>query len=147
MPPQCAERVNPATFRPRDLGLPYLESSVRLVTTKADPQTRPSSPDPDALGCVPHGSTDVPTLAEQLVGTSVVLGVPRLDPARVRRLAELGLRPGTEVLVLHRTAGRGRVLAIGETRLALDRATLEALPVGRSTDRAATLGVDGRDLP
>ncbi|HEU5144909.1 MAG TPA: FeoA domain-containing protein [Dermatophilaceae bacterium] len=73
---------------------------------------------------------DVSTIADQPVGRRVVLGPPQLDPARTRRLAELGLRAGTEVLVLHRTAGRGRVLAVGETRIALDRATLEAMPVG-----------------
>ncbi len=69
------------------------------------------------------------TLAGQPVGRRVVLGSPQLDAARTRRLAELGLRAGVEVLVLHRTAGQGRVLAIGDSRIALDRATLQSLPV------------------
>ena len=72
---------------------------------------------------------DALTLADQPLGRRVVMGRPRLDLARTRRLAELGLRAGVEVLVLHRTAGRGRILAAGDSRIALDRATLEALPV------------------
>jgi ferrous iron transport protein A len=82
------------------------------------------------------------TMADQQVGRRVVLGAPHLDPARVRRLAELGLRAGTEVLVLHRTAGRGRILAVGETRIALDRATLEALPIASSLDDATDEATD-----
>jgi ferrous iron transport protein A len=74
------------------------------------------------------------TMAGQPVGRRVVLGAPHLEVARTRRLAELGLRAGTEVVVLHRTAGRGRVLAVGETRIALDRATLEAMPVVSSPE-------------
>ncbi len=63
------------------------------------------------------------------VGSRVVLGQPLLSAAVTRRLAELGLRAGSEVVVLHRTAGRGRVIAAGDTRIALDRTTLEAWPV------------------
>lgn len=74
-------------------------------------------------------SEDAATLAGQPVGRRVVIGLPRLDAAHTRRLAELGLRPGVEVLVLHRTAGRGRVLAVGDIRIALDRATLQGVPV------------------
>jgi ferrous iron transport protein A len=80
---------------------------------------------------------DTSTVADQPVGRRAVLGTPQLDPPRTRRLAELGLRAGTEVLVLHRTAGRGRVLAVGETRIALDRATLEAMPVASPREDAA----------
>lgn len=78
-------------------------------------------------------SEDAATLAGQPVGRRVVLGTPLLDAARTRRLAELGLRAGVEVLVLHRTAGGGRVLAVGDTRIALDRGTLRSLPVGATT--------------
>jgi ferrous iron transport protein A len=74
-------------------------------------------------------SEDAATLAGQPVGRRVVMGSPRLDPARTRRLAELGLRAGVEVIVLHRTAGRGRVLAVGDARIALDHDTLRSLPV------------------
>jgi ferrous iron transport protein A len=59
----------------------------------------------------------------------VTLGSPRLEPAQVRRLAELGIRSGAEVMVLHKTVGGGRVLAVGDARIALDRQTLSAIPV------------------
>jgi ferrous iron transport protein A len=108
------------------------------VSLIADPQ-RPSEPKRSRTK-TSRASTigEVPTLAQQPIGSRVVLGVPHLDPARTRRLAELGLRCGTEVVVLHRTAGRGRVLAIGETRLAFDRATLAALPVALTTEGRPT---------
>jgi ferrous iron transport protein A len=73
--------------------------------------------------------TRASTLARQPVGSRVVLGRPLLGAAATRRLGELGLRAGTAVVVLHRTAGRGCVVAAGDTRIALDRATLEAWPV------------------
>jgi ferrous iron transport protein A len=57
------------------------------------------------------------------------VGIPSLAAHQTRRLAELGLRAGVEVVILHRTAGRGRVLAVGDIRIALDRATLRRLPV------------------
>lgn len=59
----------------------------------------------------------------------MILGMPQLPAARARRLAELGLRSGARVTVLHRTAGGGRLVAVGHTRIALDRATLAELPV------------------
>ncbi|WP_186382328.1 FeoA family protein [Amycolatopsis rhizosphaerae] len=71
---------------------------------------------------------DASTLAALPVGSRAVIETPLLDRARVRRLAELGLRAGTEVLVLHRTAGGGRVIAVQDARIALDRSTLRALP-------------------
>ncbi|MDC5697671.1 ferrous iron transport protein A [Intrasporangium calvum] len=96
--------------------------------------TRRSDPGPQ-----PHTGTDSvslpstvapggPTLARHPVGSTVVLAAPHLGPAATRRLAELGLRAGTEVVILHRTAGRGRVVATGTTRIALDRATVAAWP-------------------
>lgn len=63
----------------------------------------------------------------------VVLASPRLEPARSRRLAELGLRAGARVTVLHRSAGGGRILAVGDARIALDRATLRLLPLRPQT--------------
>lgn len=71
-------------------------------------------------------------LSAQPIGQRVILGVPGLDTARTRRLAELGLRPGAEVAVLFRTAGGGRVLAVEDARIAIDRVTLEALPVAEA---------------
>lgn len=85
-----------------------------------------------------------PTLADLPLGRRVDVGLPLLDPDRVRRLAELGLRAGAEVVVLHRTAGRGRVVAVGDTRIALDLATLRRLPVAQSSP-AAMAGADALD--
>jgi ferrous iron transport protein A len=81
--------------------------------------------------CTAHSSADAraATLADQAVGSRVVLGASLLANPTTRRLGELGLRTGTEVVILHRTAGRGLVIAAGDTRIALDRATLAAWPV------------------
>ncbi|HLZ38429.1 MAG TPA: FeoA family protein [Mycobacteriales bacterium] len=72
---------------------------------------------------------DIDTLGTVDVNVGVTLAAPRLQGAVARRLYELGLRPGTEVVVLHRTAGGGRVVLVDGARVALDRATLLALPV------------------
>lgn len=44
-----------------------------------------------------------------------------------RRLAELGIRPGAVVRVLHATHGRGRVLAVAGSRVAVDRSVLAGI--------------------
>ncbi len=75
------------------------------------------------------GPTRAPSLADVPAGGRATLGVPDLDPPRVRRLAELGLRAGAEVRVLVRTSGGGRVVALGDDRIALDRGILRRLPV------------------
>jgi ferrous iron transport protein A len=69
------------------------------------------------------------TLADVPVGARVRLVGADLSPARVRRLAELGLRAGAEVTVLLRTSGRGRIIALEQDRIALDRGTLRGLQV------------------
>lgn len=51
------------------------------------------------------------------------------DPTLGRRLAELGLRSGEVVTPLHRTAGGGRLIAVGDTRVALARAVLRSIEV------------------
>jgi ferrous iron transport protein A len=68
-------------------------------------------------------------------GRTVLLGPPQVEPARARRLAELGLRAGQRVRVLHRTAGGGRLLGIGADRIAVDRGTLRAIPVAEEPAR------------
>lgn len=68
-------------------------------------------------------------LADVPLGTAVVLvgrGDGEVPPLR---LAELGLRPGARVVVLHRTAGGGRVVGVGHGRVALDRTVTTALEV------------------
>ena len=52
-------------------------------------------------------------------------------PSR-RRLAELGLRPGEVVTPLHRASGGARVLAVGETRIAVARSVLRTIEVQAS---------------
>ncbi len=46
-----------------------------------------------------------------------------------RRLAQLGLRPGADLIVVMRTSGDGRVVAVAGSRIALDRLTAAGLRV------------------
>lgn len=52
--------------------------------------------------------------------------------ARVRRLAQLGLRPGVELICVMRTSGGGRVVSVAGARIALDHATAASLLVALS---------------
>ncbi len=45
----------------------------------------------------------------------------------VRRLAELGLRPGATVTPRHHTAGGGRVVEVAGSRIALAKSVLAAI--------------------
>jgi ferrous iron transport protein A len=62
-------------------------------------------------------------------GTGAVVTAVTLPVVRERRLAELGLRRGQPVRVLHRTTGGGRLLAVGDARIAVDSRTLRAIEV------------------
>lgn len=78
------------------------------------------------------------TLDAVAVGTPItVLSARAADPAVSRRMAELGLRPGTLVRTLMRTSGGGGVIAVGDDRLAVSRAILTAVEV---TDAEPTRG-------
>lgn len=68
------------------------------------------------------------TLNQVPVGSNARLAATASHPAS-RRLAELGLRPGAEVQVMRRTSGGGRLLGVGHSRMAVDRATLRSLDV------------------
>lgn len=68
------------------------------------------------------------TLNQVPVGTAARLADTSAHPGS-RRLAELGLRPGAEIAVLRRTSGGGRLLGVGPSRFAVDRATLTAIVV------------------
>lgn len=57
-------------------------------------------------------------------------------------LARLGLRLGMTVTPLMRTPGRGLVLAVGDLRLAVDRASADALHV-HAPGNAAPSKIDG----
>ncbi len=71
------------------------------------------------LASLPPGS------AASLTG----LTVPRHHATAERRLRELGLRPGARVTVLQRTAFGGRVVLLGQRRIALDAATVRCVEV------------------
>ena len=65
------------------------------------------------------------TLASAPFGVSLLLEQAALPAPRRLRLAELGLRPGATVTVLRRTAGGGRIVGVGDARVAVGRAVLE----------------------
>ncbi len=70
-------------------------------------------------------------------GGFAVLETPDVPTSMARRLAELGLRAGERVQVMHRTAGGGRLLAVGDTRIAVDRQTARSIPVRPAEGDAA----------
>jgi ferrous iron transport protein A len=69
------------------------------------------------------------TLDQAADGVEVVVVTTSLDAALTRRLAELGVRRGQPVTPLHRTTGGARVLAVGDTRVALARSVLRSIEV------------------
>jgi len=68
------------------------------------------------------------TLASAPCGIPLILGRAALSAPRRLRLAELGLRAGVTVTVLRRTAGGGRILGVGDARVALGRGVLTLIP-------------------
>jgi ferrous iron transport protein A len=69
-------------------------------------------------------------LVSATVGATVRLrSVEVPSVAQRRRLAEFGLRPGALVTVLARTAGGGRLVGLGVSRIVLDAGTAAALGV------------------
>jgi ferrous iron transport protein A len=78
----------------------------------------------------------VVTLDQAPRRTPLVVRRPQLPTPRARRLAELGLRPGVVLTVLRRTAGGGRLVAIGDARVAVGRETARALDVSLSAPPA-----------
>ncbi len=69
------------------------------------------------------------TLDQAPAGAELHVAGTDLEPALERRLAELGVRRGQAVTPLHRTSGGGRVLAVGDTRIALARSVLRRIEV------------------
>ena len=89
--------------------------------------------------------TQVSTLDSGSTLAAVAAGVPfhveavTGPPTIRRRMAELGLRAGTIVTVLQRTAGGGRLLAVAGARIAVDAATAGRVlgqPLGQRTGGA-----------
>ncbi|WP_297751316.1 FeoA family protein [uncultured Tessaracoccus sp.] len=71
-------------------------------------------------------------LGELQAGTGAVVTNVVRTPGNhfvVRRLAELGIRPGAQITAGQRTPGGGRVVGVAGAHLALDRATLRMLEV------------------
>jgi ferrous iron transport protein A len=69
------------------------------------------------------------TLADAPLARDALVASVDADPALARRLAELGIRGGEVVTPLHRTTGGGRILAVGDTRLALAGSVLRRIEV------------------
>lgn len=81
------------------------------------------------MGPVP----DPAPLADVAPGARVVLVATSAEPRRALRLAELGLRPGSRLVVLSRTPGGGRVVGVGHARIALGRGLTRRLHVAPET--------------
>ncbi|WP_246957152.1 FeoA family protein [Brachybacterium sp. Marseille-Q7125] len=98
---------------------------------------------PAGQDAAPSGQDPAPaTVHDAPLGAPVVLATPGCPTALRLRLAELGLRCGQCVCPLQRTPGGGRVIEVGDTRLALDRATcrqllLDTAAAASPQDRAA----------
>ena len=69
------------------------------------------------------------TLDDAPLGELTLVTSAEVEGDLARRLAELGIRRGQSVTPLHATSGGGRVLAVGDTRLALARSVLRRIEV------------------
>ncbi len=67
------------------------------------------------------------------VGSATVTTVTAPDTVR-RRLAEMGIRSGSHIRVLHRTTGGGLVIAVGGARVALDSSLAAAVETDHADD-------------
>jgi ferrous iron transport protein A len=78
-------------------------------------------------------TSDVLSLASVPLGATGILALGSLPRSAGLRLAQLGLRAGAGVTVLARTAGGGRLVGIGTTRIGLDRDTSRRLELRLGT--------------
>lgn len=76
---------------------------------------------------MPAASEDLRCLASLPPGACGVLDLAGVPPTHRLRLAQLGLRAGARVTVLGRTAGGGRLVGSGTTRVGLDAGTSRRL--------------------
>lgn len=65
--------------------------------------------------------------AAVVVTPSGILHEP--DSVTARRLLHQGILPGTELLVIRRTSGGGRVVGVGRSRIALDPSVIRGIVV------------------
>lgn len=73
-------------------------------------------------------ASDAP-LREPLTVASVAA-----ETRALRRLAELGIRPGATVEVLRRIAGGGRIVSVAGSRVALDAATARTIQLSGAAE-------------
>ena len=83
-----------------------------------------------------NAAPEASSLASLPVGACGALALGRLPRPHGLRLAQLGLRAGVVVTVLGRTAGGGRLVGVGTTRIGLDRQTSRVLELLVSTGAA-----------
>jgi Fe2+ transport system protein FeoA len=74
-------------------------------------------------------------LASARTGATGTLALDQVAADFRVHLARLGLRSGAEVTVLTRTAGGGRLVAVGTSRIGLDRDTCRRLQLRIGTHR------------
>jgi len=74
-------------------------------------------------------AADTPALTSLAPGTCAEICSVRLAAPTRLRLAEFGLRPGAVVRMVSRTAGGGCMLALGQSRVAVDERTAACLRV------------------
>lgn len=67
------------------------------------------------------------SLAKAPIGHPLTLVRAEGSPESCRRLSALGIRRGAQVILMHTTAGGGRVLQVAGSRIALDRSMLGKL--------------------
>lgn len=67
------------------------------------------------------------TVSDVPLGEVFHVGAVSAPPRVLRRLAELGVRAGTQLTVLRRTAGGGRILAVAGSRVAVDAWTARTI--------------------
>jgi Fe2+ transport system protein FeoA len=72
-------------------------------------------------------SAEALSLASVPLGATGILALGSLPRTAGLRLAQLGLRAGAGVTVLARTAGGGRLVGVGTTRIGLDHDTSRRL--------------------
>ena len=70
------------------------------------------------------------SLAQAPIGSELRVLSTDGPPALTRRLAELGVRPGSHVRCVQRSAGGGRVIDVAGSRIALGRDVLASILLG-----------------
>jgi ferrous iron transport protein A len=74
-------------------------------------------------------TTQVLTLAAAPLREPLTLVTCLIEPQLRSRLATLGLRCGAHLEVVQKTAGRGRIVAVAGSRIAMDASVLGQLTV------------------